>query len=313
MKNMTKIASSTSSEVELRSWQQFLTLANYLHFGRAAEALGMTQPPLTQAIQKLESKLGVKLFERTRRNVRLLPAGRALMTPTQALLDAASALPSLARDASTGKTGTLRLGFVSTVGFDRLPGWLRGFREEYPGIAIQLKEATLDVQLEAFADKKLDAGFVLHAGGAVVPKATTLEHCSVGIEPFVFALPDAITPSVKSLTSAQLLAQPLVIFPRSTAPSLYDAILAFYHRHGTTPTIVQEAIQMQTIVNLVSAGLGVALVPRTIAKLRRSGVKYRNIPRNLRVRSLRCETNLVWRKDEGVNVQHFVDYVKRFI
>lgn len=297
--------------VDLRSWQQFLMVAELLHFGKAAKALGMTQPPLTQAIQKLESRLSVVLFERTRRSVALSPAGLALLEPIRRLLDAAESLPALARDAAAGRQGTLRLGFVSTVGFGPLPPWLRGFHQAYPGVAVQLREATSDVQFEALADGHLDAGFVLHSAGTSLPKMAGLNRLAVGSEPLVFAVPRSINPSVKDLTSVQLLSQPLVIFPRETSPSLHDGILAFYHRHGVTPHIAQQAIQMQTIVNLVSAGLGVALVPKVIAQLRRAGVVYRRLPETLRKAAPRCETCLLWNKEASPVVTLFVQYVQR--
>ena len=297
--------------VELRSWQQFLMVADLLHFGRAASELGMAQPPLTQAIQKLESRLGVALFERTRRSVKLLPAGTALVEPVRDLIRTALGFPLLARDAAGGKTGTLRLGFISTVGFGSLPDWLRGFRQEHPGVTVQLKEATSDVQRQALIDGKLDAGFLLHAPGLFPADERNLNRLSVGVEPLMLALPDTITPSVKSLTTAQLLTQPLVIFPRESAPSLYDSILSFYHRQGATPNIAQKAIQMQTIINLVSAGLGIALVPKAIATLRRAGVVYRRLPPSLTKTGPRCETSLVWPKSAGPIVAGFVEYVRQ--
>ena len=246
--------SATIAPIELRTWRQFLVLAETLHFGRAAQRLHITQPPLTLAIQQLERRLGVVLFERTRRSVALAPAGAALVEPVRQLLAGAAALPALARGASSGETGQIRLGFVSTIGFGALPGWLREFRALHPGVAIELREATGDVQLEAFARRELDAGFLLHAPGRRPDPATRLESLSLGDEPMVLALPESEPwANATRLKAAELLARPLVIFPRTIAPSLYDAVLAFHHAHGVTPTIAQEAIQMQTIVNLVSA------------------------------------------------------------
>lgn len=292
-------------EIELRVWRQFLALAETLHFGRAARQLHMTQPPLTQAIQQLERRLGTALFERTRRSVALTPAGAALVEPARQLLAQAAALPGRARDAAMGEVGRIRLGFVSTIAFGPLPHWLRAFREAQPGITIELREATGDVQLEAFSARELDAGFVLHAPGIAPPPS--LQRLSLGVEPLVLALPES---APKRLDAASLLREPLVIFPRAIAPSLYDAVLAFYHRHGVTPAIAQEAIQMQTIVNLVSAGLGVALVPRSMRSLQRPGIVYRGLPAALAEGAPRAETSLVWRPDAAPAVQRFVDFVR---
>ena len=111
----------TLQSIELRSWRQFLVLADQLHFGRAAGLLNMTQPPLTLAVQQLERRLGVVLFERTRRSVTLTPAGQALVEPVRQLLRQAAALPVLARSATSGEIGRIRLGFISTIGFGLTP------------------------------------------------------------------------------------------------------------------------------------------------------------------------------------------------
>ena len=315
-----RAASPAEASIELRSWRQFLVLAEVLHFGRAAQTLHMTQPPLTLAIQQLERRLGLRLFERTRRSVALSPAGAALVEPARLLLRQAAALPGLARKAAAGEVGRVRLGFVSTVGFGPLPAWLRGFREAHPGITLELFEATGDVQLRAFENAELDAGFMLHAPGHAPGSSSTtagpsarLNQRSLGVEPLVLALPAAAPwASAHRLKPAELLAQPLVIFPRAATPSVFDAVLAFYHRHGVTPVIAQEAIQMQTIVNLVSAGLGLALVPRSMVQMQRPGVVYRALPASLQTGAPHCETSLLWRADAPPSVLRFVEFVQGF-
>ena len=304
---------SDTTLIELRVWRQFLVLAETLHFGRAALKLHITQPPLTLAVQQLEARLGVMLFERTRRQVALTPAGQALIEPVRQLLQQAASLGGIAQAAGQGSVGRLRLGFVSTVGFGPLPGWVRGFREAEPGVEVVLKEATTDVQLRAFEQGEADAGFVLHAPNmAPDGGAQPLSRLSVGIEPMVLAVPET-SPlnSARRLTLAQILAEPLIIFPRGIAPSLYDAVLAFYHRHNASLVIAQEAIQMQTIVNLVSAGLGLAWVPESVTQLQRPGVVYRRLPVALVSAAPRAETSLVWPANAGPVVARFVDYVAR--
>src|SRR3954447_8214965 len=265
----------TAPPVELRLWRQFAAVAEELHFGRAARSLHMTQPPLTQAIAQLERLLEVRLFERTKRSVSLTPAGSALLPQVHELLARARALPAQARAAAGGELGRLRIAFVSTVGFALLPQWLRAFRARHPQVQMELIEATGDVQVEAFARGEIDAGFMLHSPG-FAPQG--LEHRAVAREPLVLAVPEAhpFADAVR-LALPQVLTEPLVIFPRRIVPSLHDAVLGMYHVAGRDPRIVQEAIQMQTIVNLVSAGLGIAWVPASVRQFQRGGVVYRQV------------------------------------
>ncbi len=293
--------------VDLRVWRQFVTLAEELHFGRAASRLHMTQPPLTQAIAQLEATLGVRLFERSRRHVALTPAGAALLPEVRELLARAQRLPDLARAAASGQVGRLRLAFVSTIGFERLPAWVRAFREHSPQVVLELVEATGDVQLPALERGDVDAGLMLHSPGFAPPH---LRHVTVLHEPLVLALPEhhplATAPR---LNLQRVLAQPLVIFPRRIVPSLYDAVFALYHGAGHLPQVAQEAIQMQTIVNLVSAGIGLAWVPESVTQFRRAGVVYRQLPGACGVPS--CETSLVWPEGRAnAAVGRFVEFVQ---
>jgi DNA-binding transcriptional LysR family regulator len=330
--------------VELRLWRQFIALAEELHFGRAALRLHMTQPPLTQAIALLERRLGLLLFERTRRSVALTPAGQALLPEARELLARAAALPAHARAAAGGEVGRLRLAFVSTAGYELLPLWVRAFRERHPRVQLDLLEATGDLQLQALERGDIDAGLMLHSPGFAPPG---LERALIAREPLVVALPEhhplatatasvaasvaasvtarasgsaTQTPSVpaprasaRKPTPARLaatalpleavLAEPLVIFPRRILPSVYDAVFALYHAAGRSPQVVQEAIQMQTIVNLVSAGLGLAWVPGSVMRFQRPGVVYREVAsrpargRRAAQQVPACETSLVWRAD----------------
>jgi len=302
---------------DLRQLRQFAVLAEECHFGRAAARLAMTQPPLTQAIQRLEAALGARLFERSQRRVALSPAGAVLLPLARKLLDGADALAPAVRAAAAGLSGQLRLAFVSSVTYGPLPAWLSGFRAAYPDVALSLREATLDVQLELFASGEIDAGFVLHAPGAVPPG---FEHVRVIDEALVMALPQ-VHPAWKSpaapaggamprLRWRDIRAEPLVIFPRQIAPSLFDALVSAYHAGGETLRIAQQAIQMQTIVNLVSGGMGVAWVPESLTHLQRAGVRYARVT-GLPVPALRCETSLVWRAGAAPVVARFVEHVRR--
>lgn len=311
MKDLVTITDSRKPPlIELRLWRQFVAVAEELHFSRAARRLNMTQPPLTQAIAQLEAVLDLKLFDRTKRSVQLTAAGAALLPEARDLLARAQALPAYARASADGEAGRLRLAFVSTVGFDLLPRWVRAFREQHPKVELELIEATGDIQLQALERGEIDAGFILHSPGFAPPG---LAFQRIARESLVVAMSEQSELAGKDrLTLKELLEQPLVIFPRRILPSLYDAIFTMYHAAGQLPRVAQEAIQMQTIVNLVSAGLGVAWVPESVRQFQRSGVVYRSVSagklpertvgRTVGAQSAQaaqsevpgCETSLVW-------------------
>jgi DNA-binding transcriptional LysR family regulator len=295
--------------IELRPLRQFVAVAEELHFGRAAARLAITQPPLTLAIQGLERQLEVRLFDRSHRTVALTPAGVALLAEARRLLASAEALPRAVRAAADGQAGSVRLAFVSSIAYGPLPGWLRQFRDAYPGVQLQLREATLDVQQAAFAAGDIDAGFVLHAPQVLALPG--LGSLPVLTEPMWLALPEGHPALLRgsplaALRAADLRDTPLLIFPRAVTPSLYDALLSAQSARGWTPHIAQEAIQMQTLVNLVSAGLGVAWVPESITRLQRLGVAYRRPPGA----TVWAQTSLMWRTPPPPVVERFVQHVQ---
>jgi DNA-binding transcriptional LysR family regulator len=278
---------------ELRQLRYFIAVAEELHFGRAAVRLHMTQPPLSQTIQALEATLGTPLFCRTQRSVALTPAGIALLPEARRILQQAGALPQLVQRAASGASGTLSLSFVSTADYSVLPTLLRDFRQAYPQVQIDLREATSDLQLEDLAQQRIDAGLLIPP----LPERVKIEldYLPVLREPLVLAAPSTVRPlrGKKPVALAALSDLPLIIFPRRIAPALHDTILACFHAAGLTPRIGQEAIQMQTIVGLVSAGMGIALVPQSVSNLKRAGVEYRSLADPVAL----VETGLAWRRD----------------
>ena len=293
---------------DLRQLRYFVAVAEERHFGRAAKRLAMTQPPLSQAIRALEEELGVALFARTKRTVELTPVGADLLPEVRKLLAAAEGLRPLAQSLARGEAGTLALAFVSTADYGLLPQLLREFAGRYPGVRLQLAEATSDVQIDELVAGRIDAGLVIPP---VPPRhAAGLSYLPVVREPLVVAMPAAAAPDGpedEPVHLADLAALPLVIFPRRLAPGFYDIITGCYGAAGETPHIGQEAIQMQTIVSLVSAGMGVALVPQSLRNLRRTGVAYRPLAGDAPV----VETGLVWRTgDVSPVLAGFIDVVR---
>lgn len=267
--------STVEMSIELRQLRYFVSVAEEMHFGRAAARLHMTQPPLSQTIQSLEAALGTELFDRSRRKVALTAAGSALLPQAQRLLAEAEALPELVRRAAAGESGRLSLAFVSTADYSVLPPTLREFRERYPQVQIELRESTTDMQLEDLAQGRIDAGLLIPP----LPDKlkAELEYLKVLSEPLVLAAPKGL-PGLRGQSAVRLAAlgdMPLIIFPRRIAPAFHDAILGCFRQAGLSPRIGQEAIQMQTIVGLVSAGMGIALVPQSVSNLKRPGVEYK--------------------------------------
>lgn len=283
--------------MELRHLRYFVMLAETLHFGRAAARLHISQPPLTRQIRALEESLGTLLFIRSRQGVALSPAGAALLPEARRILRDAEALRDGARHVAQGQIGKLRLGFISTAAYNVLPQLLPDFHRSHGGVQLQLQEATTDVQLAQLREGALDVGFVLPP---VVDRA--LAYAPVHHEALIAALP-ANRRWPAQLSLAALAEEAFVLFPRAAGSSLYDLIIGFCQRAGFSPRVEQEAIQMQTIVSLVAAGMGVALVPASLMHMRRTGVVYRP----LKEKSPPVEIGLVWRSsDDSPAVQAFV-------
>jgi DNA-binding transcriptional LysR family regulator len=281
--------------IELRQLRYFVTVAEELHFGRAAQRLHMTQPPLSQTIAALEEMLGAPLFLRNRRQVELTPAGAALLPEARRMLLEAAGLPELVRRAAAGEAGKLSLAFVTSADYSVLPPFLRRYRAAYPQVHITLQEATSDLQVEDLLRERIDAGLLIPP---LPDKARThLDYMKVLEEPLILCAPTGL-PALRGVGPVRLQdlpPLPLVIFPRHIAPGLHDAILSCFHAAGITPAIGQEAIQMQTIVSLVSGGMGLALVPQSVSNLMRPGVEYRALADSTPL----VETGLAWRRDNA--------------
>jgi DNA-binding transcriptional LysR family regulator len=281
--------------LELRQLRYFVTVAEELHFGRAAARLHMTQPPLSQAIAALEEQLGAALFLRNRRTVELTPAGAALLPEARRMLMEAAALPELVRRAASGEAGRLALAFITSADYSVLPPFLRRYSERYPSVHLTLQEATSDVQVEALLRGHVDAGLLIPP---LPDKALAeLDYMRVLDEPLILCAPAglALPPNDAPVLLQDLPHLPLIIFPREISPALHDAILSCFRAAGITPAIGQQAIQMQTIVSLVSAGMGLALVPQSVSNLMRPGVEYRALADP----TPRVETGIAWRRDNS--------------
>jgi DNA-binding transcriptional LysR family regulator len=297
--------------MDVRQLRHFAAVAETLHFGRAAERLGMTQPPLSQSIMSLERELGTPLFTRTRRSVALTAFGATWLGYVRSALDGVEALPDIARRLRDGEAGRLELSFVSTADYSILPPLVRAYAALYPEVEIALNEATSDVQIAALLGGRGHAGLIIPPADGALPAALTYRRLLT--EPLVVAVAEDWIADGRvqlhrgRLRPAAILELPLLIFPRRVAPAFYGLVTDYYLSRGVAPRIVQEAIQMQTIISLVSSGMGIALVPASLRHLARTGVRYVELGEGAPL----LETGIAWRReDETPTLRRFLDVAK---
>jgi len=293
--------------VDMRQLRHFLAVADTLHFGRAAERLGMTQPPLSQSILALERMLGADLFVRTKRVVGLTDFGRQWLEHVRPAVAGVAALDGLAERLRTGRAGRLALAFVSTADYSVLPRLVQLYAMSFPLVALELVEATNDVQVAALIEGRIDAGILISVRSAL---PVALDYRPLFREPLVAAVPESwiaegrLAVAGGGLRGDAWMAEPLLIFPARVSPDFHALVTGFYRSRGHQPIIPQEAIQMQTIISLVSAGLGMALVPASLRHLARTGVRYLALEQG----APELETGLAWRKaDEAPTLAALVD------
>ncbi len=277
--------------LELRALRYFAMLAEELHFGRAAKRLSMTQPPLSQAIRALEKELGVRLFERTQRRVALTHAGATFLEEAKATLARAEQAVELAQRAQRGEVGRLAVGYIAASAYTLLPLVLRDFLRGFPGVKLELRELTLPQQAAALLKRDIDVGLLRPP----VPEAELASE-TILAEPFVLALP-ARHPlgALRRVPAKRLAGEPMILFPRQPGLVFHDLVMGFCLRNGITPRVAQEAYQTHTVVGLVSAGIGVALVPASARRIGLAGVTYRP----MRETTPQSRTALAWRRGDG--------------
>jgi len=291
--------------MELRHLRYFVTVAEELHFGRAAKKLHISQPPLSMQIRALEDELGATLFNRTQRSVALTQAGNALLGEARHILARVDQAVLMTKRASRGEIGELAIGFISVADYNVLPVVLREFRRAFPLVNLTLRESTTDAQIRDLLAGRIDVGFVLPP-----IDEPSLESLPILREPLIVALPEKhpLARKAGKLALEKLKDAPFILFPRPYAPGLYDDVVSCCKAAGFSPRVEQEAIQMQTIVSLVSAELGVALIPASLTNLRRTGVTYKA----LKGRSPLTEVHLAWRRgDDLPALRVFIDVASR--
>ena len=294
--------------MELRHLRYFVAVAEEGHVTRAAERLGMQQPPLSQQIQALERELAVQLFRRKPRGVELTDAGRALLDDARAILAHVDHAFATTRRTARGEQGRIAIGFTSSAPFHPfVPRVIRAFREAYPLVALTLDEGGTTELIEDLRSERVDAAFIRTPvadpmGIAVNP---LLEEAMLVARPATHALAADAT----ELPLAALAAETFIVYRRPSGPGLYDAIFGACHAAGFSPIVGQEAPRIVSTLNLVAAGLGIAIVPASLARMQMDGVIYRPLRSSGQPRApLLLATR---RGDTGAVVRRFLDVVKR--
>lgn len=274
---------------QLSHLRSFVAVATELHFGRAAALLNMTQPPLTRHIQLLEHEVGVQLLDRSGGAVRLTPAGAIFLREAEDILRRSQAAKLAARRAMRADAGSVSMGFIPAASFALLPQLLGAIRASLPEVHVSLREMQTDAQLEAIAADRIELGLVRpFAPRSFVESAPLLR------EPFVLAAPVG-HPLLQAerLPLSALEGQPFIEFCRSESRYLYEIVAGRLRAEGVAPDTVQTLSHTHSILSLVDAGMGVALVPQSAWRLGYAGVRFRPIDDQV---GLDVELHLVWRR-----------------
>ncbi len=294
--------------MELRHFRYFLKLAEELHFGRAAKRLGIAQPPLSKQIRQLEIELGFDLFHRTKRQVKLTPAGKVFLDEIKVAMAQVEQAIRKAERANRGEMSRLVVGFVEGVTYNGfLPYLVTEFRKQFPDVQIELQEMTSLMQAQALIEHRIDIGLVLMRPSD--PTQIGIEH--LWSDKLVIAMHrDHPLASRTEIDLAELGNEPFIIFPKHVSPVLYDRIIESFERVGFRPRFVQEAVQVPTVTSLVAAGVGVALVPESLSHLGRKDVAL--CPARDFVMRLNME--MIWREDDtNPVVSAFLDVARNFV
>jgi DNA-binding transcriptional LysR family regulator len=263
--------------MELRQLQSFVVVAEELNVGRAAVRLHLTQPSLSRQIAALERDLGVELFARIKKRFVLTAAGAAFLDDARDLLRRADDAVRTAQRTQRGEVGTLRLRFVQSATFEALPRLLGAFRTAYPEVVLDLETMTTIRQTEALRDGRIDVGLLRFPSDA-----PGLLSKVVSEDPLVAALP-AKHPLAKRRRIAlkDLADDDFILYTRATGPSVHDVIVGHCQAAGFTPRISQQGADVQTIVSLVAAGLGVSLLIAPTPPIDPAAVVYRELSDDL--------------------------------
>lgn len=284
--------------MELRHLEGFVAVAEELHFGRAAARLHMAQPPLSQYIRLLERDLGVKLFERSTRSVRLTAAGDSLLEPARRVLTEAAVARRTVQAASAGEVGRVTIGFAGASSYDALPRLTRAVTSELPGVELALRGQTYSGEaLSRISEGTLDLGFVQ------LPTSGGISSRVVRTEELVIAVPDTHPlAQLSSIDVADLASERFVSFPAARGSAVRDVTMQACRNAGFTPRITQEAPDAYNLLTLVGAGVGVAICVSSAQNIHMEHVAFRPLTGDVPIMSIA----LAWRSDNPSAALHAV-------
>ena len=271
--------------LDFHELKSFSVLARELHFRRAAEQLSMSQPALSKQIRRLEEKVGGALFARTRRKVALTETGRVLLPMANRLLEESESALTVAREASDGRAGTLRIGYGLAAVSDILPRTILRFSQKYPRIKLQMCDMSTPSQLTALLQETLDLGILR------LPIASAeLDSLPLIRERLLLAVPESFQYGHRDKLST-LRDTPFVLISRSASATFHDHAVSVCRCAGFAPNVVQEASETFTILNFVRAGLGVSLVQSAAARMKVPGVRFHE----LEMRESEWDIGMAWK------------------
>jgi len=264
---------TTGLDLSLRKLGYFVAVAEELHFGRAASRLHIAQPALSQQIRQLEADLDTRLFDRTTRRVSITPAGEILLEQTRRLLVTADGLGRAARELREGARGVLRLGFVDSTAYELVPRFLKRYRAWRPNVDFELHSMSTDRQAEALRDGRIDLGI-----GRTVGAALGLDSAVIGSEPLVLAVDsDHHLAGVEDVGLTRLAGEIFIGFDRDVSPTLHTELRLLMAGADVHYEPMMQATEYTTILGLVAAGVGVALVPNSVRTFRPPGLEFVSI------------------------------------
>lgn len=289
--------------MEIRHLRSFLAVAEHLHFGRAAEQIHLSQPALSVQIRALEDAIKTPLFIRNRRRTILTPAGELLREDARDILARVEVAGMRAQRADRGQVGIIRIGIISTAASLLVPPVLMRFRKLYPEVVFDLENILTAKQITHLQERRLDIGFV-----RMPIVADGIDLIPVHSEPFILIVPTSHRLAKKPhIKLKDLGGEDMVLYSRNKAPSFRDQLMGMLERAGIKPKIVQEAGEMYTLVSLVSAGLGISILPKSVELYRVPGVVIRALPGRLPHAQIALA---VHRDNSSPFVHAFVDLAK---